>query len=378
MTALDQVFLKAYGKTTQTKRLEEASASVVQGRRIDPAHSSPVPPVVEPLPVPAAEPTVASVTSPLFQPPDQGRLDARHDTPRPHWALGSPVPAAAAEAPAPSTTIDTARRGSPDPADRLTEGLLAGSQLVNLAEGVGRPAPSETVEPEQHEEAAPQSTAPLRAAFEVDRFLWPETCQKLLTTGSWSEASRELAAAAREGQQVFVIASQHRGEGRTTLALCLAQRLSEKNLRVTLVDADFHRPQLARQLKLLPAATWDDVLRGTLPLTESWIESVEDGVTLLPLKERADTTGLIGNPRLKEQFSLLRRMNDIVLIDAGSLEDFTDREVLALLGGTAQIDGALIVRDVRKTAAGELEQAPRCLDALGISRVDVVENFVRN
>lgn len=223
----------------------------------------------------------------------------------------------------------------------------------------------------------PLSPAALRAAFEVDRFLWPETCQKLLAAGSWSEASRELAAASREGQQVFVIASQHRGEGRTSLALCLAQRLSEKKLRVTLVDADFHRPQLARQLKLLPAATWDEVLRGTLPLTESWIESVEDGVTLLPLKERADTTGLIGNPRLKEQFSLLRRMNDIVLIDAGSLEDFTDREVLALLGGTAEIDGALIVRDVRKTATGELEQAPRCLDALGIARVDVVENFVR-
>jgi Mrp family chromosome partitioning ATPase len=199
----------------------------------------------------------------------------------------------------------------------------------------------------------------------------------MLSAANWSEASRQLSAASREGEQVFVITSQHRGEGRTLLALCLAQRLAEKQLRVTLIDADFRGPQLARQLKLLPACTWDDVLRGPLPLAESWIESVEDGVTLLPLKERADTTGLTGNPRLKEMLSLLRRTSDIVLIDAGSLEDFSDREVLALLGGTAQIDGALVVRDVRKTAVEELEQAGACLDALGIGRVDVVENFVK-
>jgi Mrp family chromosome partitioning ATPase len=226
-------------------------------------------------------------------------------------------------------------------------------------------------------EVAPPPPAATRAAFEVDRFLWPELCQSLIAKAQWTSAARELSAVAREGQQVFVITSQHRGEGRSTLALSLALKLSQQKHKVALIDADFQRPQLARQLKLLPACTWDDVLRGTLPLTESWIESVEDGVTLLPLKDRADATGLTGNARLKEQFSLLRRLCDIVLIDAGSLEDFTDREVLALLGGTAQIDGALIVRDVRKTSAGDLSDAAKCLDGLGIGHLSVVENFVR-
>jgi Mrp family chromosome partitioning ATPase len=358
MSALDRVFIKAYGKSKETRR-PAAPPPASGGRRIDPPHAAPV---LSELPPPAEpQPPAVTAATPLFQPPDQGRIDARHNPPKPHWALGAPLtPIAPIEVPVAPPSEALTRQAALEPA-------------VAAATSVPPASKMQQAEPEP----APAAPAALRAAFEVDRFLWPETCQKLLAAGSWSDASRELAAASREGQQVFIIASQHRGEGRTTLALCLAQRLSEKKLRVTLVDADFHHPQLARQLKLLPAATWDDVLRGTLPLTESWIESVEDGVTLLPLKERADTTGLIGNPRLKEQFSLLRRMNDIVLIDAGSLEDFTDREVLALLGGTAQIDGALIVRDVRKTAASELDQVPRRLDALGIARVDVVENFVR-
>ncbi len=338
MTALDKVFIRAYGKSAKVQQPAEThvASSPPPGRRIDEAHSSSA--LVGPHQ--GAHESVSPAPERVFQPPDQGRIDARHETPAPHWT----VPAGA----------DLVGRGSVEPA----------------------PEPGISVV-EEHQGASAAATEPMRAAFEVDRFLWPDQCQRLLSGANWSEISREISAAAREGQQVFLITSQHRGEGRTTLALCLAQRLAEKQLRVTLVDADFRQPMLARQLKLLPACTWDDVLRGPLPLTESWIESVEDGVTLLPLKERADTTGLTGNPRLKEQMSLLRSMSDVVLIDAGSLEDFTDREVIALLGGTAQIDGALIVRDVRKTAVAELPQSSKCLDSLGISRVDVVENFVR-
>lgn len=361
MTVLDKVFIKAYGKSAQPAPPDLSAPSAPWGRRIDAAHTVIAPHANEINP-PAIEPpaSVAPLATPV-QPPDRGRIDARHDAPRPHWpamkALSTAVP------PAPATVA---------PVEWAAAALPALPKEISKPPAIVPPPAPEPLP----EKDPPAQHAGQRAAFEVDRFLWPELCQRLMAAASWSEASRELAAASREGQQVFVIASQQRGEGRSTLALCLAQRLAEKKLRVTLVDADFHRPQLARSLKLLPATTWDEVLRGNLSLTESWIESVEDGVTLLPLKDGADTTGLIGNPRLKELFSLLRRLSDVVLIDAGSLEDFSDREVLALLGGTAQVDGAIIVRDVRKTGVKDLDQAPKCLDALGIARVDVVENFV--
>lgn len=389
MTALDKVFIKAYGKSKQAAVAEPARSTPSRGRRIDAAHPSVTPPASEAAEVAVVEvPVSIAPLAATFQPPDRGRIDARHDMPRPHWpAMKALATAPAAPAPAVATPAALPAWAAPTPlvAVEVVEQAAPAAIVappVSSASTVNSPPPTPPAPPPVLEsvptQEGPSQHVAQRAAFEVDRFLWPEICRQMMAGVSWSDASRELAAASREGQQVFVIASQQRGEGRSTLALCLAQRLAEKKLRVTLVDADFHRPQLARSLKLLPAAGWDEVLRGSLPLTESWIESVEDGVTLLPLKEGADTTGLIGNSRLKEQFSLLRRMNDVVLIDAGSLEDFSDREVLALLGGTAQIDGAILVRDVRKTTTDGLQQAAKCLDALGIARVDVVENFSRS
>lgn len=375
MTTLDKVFIKAYGKSKPLAAPAPAPPTQPWGRRIDAPHTPQAPPVDESA-VSETEEVPAGI-APLaatFQPPDRGRIDARHEMPRPHWpAMKALATAPAAPAPA---TLPAWNEPTPLVAVEVVEQAAPAAIIAPAATASPPtvPTPPAASEPAAARDAPSQHVAH-RAAFEVDRLLWPEICQRMMAAASWSDASRELVAASREGQQVFVIASQKRGEGRSTLALCLAQRLAEKKLRVTLVDADFHRPQLARHLKLLPAAGWDEILRGELPLTEPWVESVEDGVTLLPLKEGADTTGLIGNPRLKEQFSLLRRMNDVVLIDAGSLEDFSDREVLALLGGTAQIDGALLVRDVRKTTAEDLQQAAKCLDALGIARVDVVENF---
>jgi Mrp family chromosome partitioning ATPase len=317
MTTLDKVFLRAYDKRAKGPGPAATSGSDAHvGPRIDAAHALAAQVSLDPR----TDESPPPIPEGFFQPPDQGRIDVRHEKPAPHWKL---------------------------PAEPASE------------------------------PAAEPAAEPMRAAYEVDRFLWPDACRRMLSTGDFSEIGRELSAAAREGQQVFLITSQQRGEGRTMLAFCLAQQLAQSHLRVTLIDADFRQPQLARQFKLLPACTWDDVLRGPLPLAESWIESVEDGVTLLPLKERADTTGLTGNPRLKELLATLRRTSDVVLIDAGSLADFTDREVAALLAGTAQIDRALLVRDVRKTTADEAAKAAQCLDGLGIGRVEVVENFVR-
>lgn len=388
MTALDKVFIKAYGKSQPAAATESALPAQSRGRRIDEAHLPKAPPASETADAQTtAVPVSIAPLAATFQPPDRGRIDARHEMPRPHWpAMKALATVPAAPAPAAPTPAAPPAWTEPTPLVAVEVVEQAAPAAIIVPHAIIAPpipplpsaslSPPAAPGPVPTHEATAQPTSQ-RAAFEVDRFLWPGICQRMMAAASWSDVSRELAAASREGQQVFVIASQQRGEGRSTLALCLAQRLAEKKLRVTLVDADFHRPQLARNLKLLPAAGWDEILRGKLPLTEPWIESVEDGVTLLPLKEGADTTGLIGNPRLKEQFSLLRRLNDLVLIDAGSLEDFSDREVLALLGGTAQIDGAILVRDVRKTAADDLQQAAKCLDALGIARVDVVENFSR-
>jgi Mrp family chromosome partitioning ATPase len=399
MTRLDRAFIKAYSKTNAappTPHLNVPAASVAPSQ----APTSEVPASDASARSPNGE--QAAMESWIQRGPDVSRSDDDHALGLPHWTvsetstfttwdavaepicdvphspqaidlLGSPLLAPAWNRSQPASETPTVARPSqapePSPHVRIDPPAIA-------AENGQQPAPLPVSPAPFNADQAPQ-TESWRAAFEVDNLLWPEVNYSLAAAcrSQWDSLMRELVAASREGQKVVLVSSYARGEGRTSLVLCLAQLLSQKQKRVAVVDADFQRPQIARQLKLLPACGWDEVVRDKQPLTEAWIESVSDGVTLLPLDKQADATGLAGNTRLKQVFEALRSTHDIVLIDAGAVSDSNDRENLALLAGTAQIDLAVLVRDVRSTSWDTLHDSQKCLDAIGIARWDVVENF---
>jgi Mrp family chromosome partitioning ATPase len=357
MTRLDRAFIKVYSKSSgvlngpHVLRAPEASTTAQaagnDNEDISRAHHG----------QPVREPAEHS-TSLAGQLTSEGhtRIDSQHAEQPSPWAIPTEVSAFSTwDIPAP-------------PAEAVlpahAEVGTAVSALEEAALATESPLPE-------------RADSVLHAAFEVDNLLWPEINYSLAAAcrPQWNQLVKEIVQASKEGQKILLVTSHRRGEGRTSLVLCLAQLLSQKQQRVAVVDADFQRPQIARQLKLLPACGWDDVLQASQPLTEAWIESVRDGVTLLPISDRSETKGLAGNPRLKQMLEALRQQNDVVLIDAGSLSDSNDREMLALLGGTAQIDAAIIVRDVRTTTFDTIHDNQRCLDAIGIGRWDVVENF---
>src|SRR5207245_8816655 len=93
-------------------------------------------------------------------------------------------------------------------------------------------------------ETAPASAAekkPAAALWEVDRFHWPRTCEKLLTddAGYLSRDGEKLIAAIDDGLRVLAITGSRRGEGRTTLALCLARAAAKSGIQTAVMDADF-------------------------------------------------------------------------------------------------------------------------------------------
>ena len=385
MTRLDRAFIKAYTKTTAAPPSPHLNM---------PADAAPSQPQSD-----EASLARSSAAAALFDRTgyETARLDEQHAATPPHWM--SPATSsfttwdAADELPSAGTGVDSlTNRLTPTPsAPERTAAIPVIEPMPYVSQApqvridppaVAPAAITETVKKPPADPPAvasePVAKAPVwRAAFEVDNLLWPEVNYSLAAAcrGQWEQLMKEWLQSSRDGQKVVLVSSYRRGEGRTSLVLCLAQLLSQKQKRVAVVDADFQRPQIARQLKLLPACGWDEVVRDSQPLTEAWIESVSDGVTLLPLGQRADADGLTGNPRLKQTFEALRSQHDIVLIDAGAISDSNDRETLALLAGTAQIDSAVLVRDVRSTSWDTLHDSQKSLDAIGIGRWDVVENF---
>lgn len=245
------------------------------------------------------------------------------------------------------------RKGTPSPGESLATGPAAGE-----APGGGPPSAPSPV-------------------WEVDRFHWPRTCQKLLAEegGYLRQAGQKLVAAVRDGLRILAITGSRRGEGRSTLALCLARVAAGAGLNVVLMDGDFARPQLASKLGLEVAYGWQEAALGAIPLSEAAIKSLDDGLTLMPLKSGPRTRSLsLADPRVTATLRAAAATFDLVVLDLGPVGP--GEQLVFPPGEVCPLDAAIVVRDTRLTEPAESEAVGRMLQAAGIEAVGIAENFV--
>jgi Mrp family chromosome partitioning ATPase len=214
---------------------------------------------------------------------------------------------------------------------------------------------------------------PLIAALEVDGFVWPDVCDRLVenSKGELESIVRLLDDGIEKGTQVVSVSSTSEGDGATTMALCLA-RLVARNRRVCLVDANFCRPSLAESLGLEPQRGLGHLLGGDATLADVLIDSLEDTITVLPLAAPL-AADVVERSTLRLTLALgeLRERFDLVLIDAGSMER-RGREVSILRGG-AGIDAALIVRS-EETDPEARKQVEKSIEQWSMPCLGVIEN----
>ena len=187
-----------------------------------------------------------------------------------------------------------------------------------------------------------------RPVFEVTNFTWPELTGLLLETAAAQvrAAATELAEGSRRHRKLIAVTAAHRGEGCTVVALALAKALAEQEQRVILVNAHFDAPSLADSLGMAPQVGWEEVLAGDRQLTEALVESLEDGLTVLPMSKPAGEDWRLSVSRLKASFDELRRHCDLVLVDAGPLGESNDRRHLLSWAAPCRVDRALVVRNL--------------------------------
>jgi Mrp family chromosome partitioning ATPase len=267
----------------------------------------------------------------------------------------APLPAPKVEAPQAQPPAPPAPKPEPPKTEVVAE--LAPAPQAPKAETAAKP------------EAPPPKPAPsFHAAWEVDRFHWPEECDRLARGDAFASLAKTVAETARRGKKVIAITGIGRGEGRTTLALCLARRVAKEGVSVAVLDADFERPHLGRRIGIDMENGWDDVLTDDQPLTEAAVASVEDNLTVLPLGRRAAAFVSAHTLSALQQTSAAF---DVVLVDMGpvSEEDHSDHS------GEASAAAALMVCDCRNTTAEQLRAATERLQAAGIEPLGVVETF---
>lgn len=258
---------------------------------------------------------------------------------------------------------------------------------LTFAEGIDEPLASDLIPQDAdeaiaeakaatavEEKAAGRAVSPL---WEVDKFHWPRTCEKLFADeqGYLSRAGDKLLAAVQDGLKVLAITGTRRGEGRTTLALCLARAAAQAGVQVAVMDADFARPQLASKIALEVQFGWQDAALGRVPLSEAAVKSIHDRVTVLPLESAAVTRGLsLADPRVTATIRAASATFDLLILDMGPMASSDSLTFPA--GEGCPFDAAIVVRDLRFATATESQTVGEALHDAGVEAVGIAENFV--
>jgi Mrp family chromosome partitioning ATPase len=230
-----------------------------------------------------------------------------------------------------------------------------------------------------HRPAAPTKPATrpnFQPEWEVDRFAWPEICEALYRDQRqyFSDAGQRLKAAATDGLNVLAITSPRRGEGKTTLALCLARCAVEAGLRVALIDADFTHPQLQTLLGMSETCSWHECFQNVQPLSDGAIVSREDELVIFPLTRAGRAVDVrASRESIAATVQQIASQFELVIIDLGSLDAGACE--LCDTASAQSANAVIVVRDLRRPDNGEIDDAVARIQATGISAVGIAENY---
>ncbi len=173
-------------------------------------------------------------------------------------------------------------------------------------------------------------------------------------------------------QKIVAVSSALPGEGKTTLALCLARVAAMSGERVILVDCDVRRRSVNDVLSIAPKEGLLEVLTGAA----SWRSAVgrddETSAHILPLSTSpVPLNDLLGSRAMKDLSKDLANEYDLVILDSSPVLAVAESRALAALA-----DVVLMVGRWNKTTNRALTTAVEQLHAAGATVSGVALNAV--
>jgi Mrp family chromosome partitioning ATPase len=213
-------------------------------------------------------------------------------------------------------------------------------------------------------------------SWEVDRFFWPEVAIHIEKAhgDAFQQIGQHLRIANQEGLRVMAITSGERGVGRSTVAMHLARSAAAAGLNVALVDTDTFYPSLVDQLRLDVEHGWQDCLFENVPLEETAVKSIDDGITVFPLTSTISSQQMHANlHRMSKIVKRIASAFDLVLLDSSRL-NLEQRDLVGVSQETI-VDAAIVVVDTELSIKEKVDTAVSILQGMGIASIGMVENF---
>ncbi|MFO1066571.1 MAG: CpsD/CapB family tyrosine-protein kinase [Pirellulales bacterium] len=217
---------------------------------------------------------------------------------------------------------------------------------------------------------------PFNPVWEVDNLQWPTVCNKLMEqrAESLAQVGAHLKAACQDGLGIMAVTSPSAGEGRTTVTCCLGLLAASHGLKTVVIDLDLDNPTLCMQTNLEVEHDWRDTLTEDISLEEAAVHSINDQLTIMPLKPRQGRPSLMASDR--RMSDMLRELSgsfDLVIVDTSRMK--SSGSVVAGLADAKIFDAAVIVVDRRNTDSSRIDETVRAIQQSGIESIGIVDNF---
>lgn len=198
-----------------------------------------------------------------------------------------------------------------------------------------------------------------------------------LETASFREAFSDLYSNIRLTDppiRSLMVCSAEPGDGKTTVALYLAQTAAGTGQRILLVDTNLRLPQIHTRLDLRNAKGLSDLLSSNLNPEELIQRSpLADSLFVLPAgSSMPGSARLLGSDQMKQVMEKFQSMFDMVIYDTPHLFGLTDASFL-----TTQVDEVLMVVAANKTNRTAIERVLTKLSNLRITNVSIIANYLR-
>jgi capsular exopolysaccharide synthesis family protein len=153
--------------------------------------------------------------------------------------------------------------------------------------------------------------------------------------------------------RTLVVTSASHGDGKSTVAVHLAQIAAEAGKRVLLVDADLCHPQVHQQLGLVNTKGLSEILSQGLDLNDALGQSPrEENLFVVTAGEIVQNPAkLFSSPRMQAFLERSQANFDLVVFDTPHLLGRLDTNVLA-----THVDGIMLVVGIGKTLRPSLKQ----------------------
>ena len=198
---------------------------------------------------------------------------------------------------------------------------------------------------------------------------------KLLTEATRSLAINLRLMGADSPIRSLVVSSAMPGDGKSTVAVNLAQAAAAMGQRVLLVDADLRRPQLHRRLSLFNGQGLANLITNTEMPIEDIIQAsgLEDKLSIVTSGQRPpDPSRLLSSETMKRINQNFQAAFDLVIYDTPPLLGLSDASLLSNL-----CDGLILVVGLGQTDRGALKRSLETIKNGRSPLLGVVANAVK-